>query len=295
MKIPFKFQEIDNLDHATYINKFKAALKKLKPKANSPETAVTVFINQEFEFAGGVTEAFILAGNASGPWKKWIKDAVKANKKMTIIGKGYVATDDAGSDVLKFERLKGNAKIDKVKKAAKALLKKAKVDLAEVASLTQELVSQEEDDFMSNLAGENKENPKTEEKTDDKADKIEEAKVLIQTIAATQLDIKNNLGQVKAIAASKDKDALYAKVGMILAMQDKMQGEIDRLRALGVANSRADKFTQNLEKIKSMTETKFEPVKAAIEAIETKMSNMIDNINNMIAEFDANAGYEIQF
>jgi hypothetical protein len=291
MKIPFKFQEIDNLDHATYLNKFKAALKKLKPKANTPETAVTLFINQEFEFAGGVTEALIIAGNANGPWKKWIKDSIKANKKMTIVGKGYVATDEAGNDVLKFARLQGNAKLDKVQKAAKALLRKAKMTLAEVDSLTDKVVSQEDQDFMANLATDS---DKPEDQTDDKAAKLEEAKAMIQDIAALQLDIKNHLGQVREVAASGDMSALLAKIGMIYALQDKMQEQIDALRALGIANSRADKFAENLAKIKEVTEKNFSKKKEEIQAIEEDMSEMIGNINSMIAEFGANAGYKIQ-
>ncbi len=294
MKIPFKFQEIDSLDYNVYKTKFKAATKKLKAKSNSPETAVEVFLNQEFEFAGGTKEAFILMGKMAGPWKKWVKDSVKANKKMTMIGRGYVETDDAGNDVFKFVKLRGAAKIDKVQKAAKALLRASKIGLSLVESLEDAPISQEEDEFLDDLAGGDEDTPQ-----DPQAEleaKKEEAKALVQAIAATQLDIKNQLDEIKALASSdnRDRDAVYAKIGMVIALQDRMEDEIKALQELAIAQSYVDKFSQNLAQIKSKTEAQFSRAEAAIAKIEDDMKSLIDGINSMIAQFGANAGYKIQ-
>lgn len=135
MRISFKFQEIDNLDHATYVSKFKAAVKKLKAQVNSPKTAVEVFIKQEHQFSNGATAPLVIFGKLASPWKEWAKDTIKANKKMTILGKGYVETDQLANTTFKFIQLKGDAKIDKIKKAAKTLLKAVKLELALVESI----------------------------------------------------------------------------------------------------------------------------------------------------------------
>jgi hypothetical protein len=129
MKIPFKFQEIQNLDQTKYTTKFKSTIKKIKAKSNSPETAVEVFINQEHEFSDGSTGPFMLIGNLAGPWKKYAKDKIKANKKMTMVGKGYVTKDDSGNEIFTFMKLKGSAKINKFEKEAKKVLRAAKLKL----------------------------------------------------------------------------------------------------------------------------------------------------------------------
>lgn len=144
MKITFKFKDIDTLDQGSYKTQFKSAIKKIKLKANTPDTATDVFVNQEHNFSDGVGPLVII-GKLSGPWKKWALDIVKKNKNKTLIGKGYVNSDDPNNENFTFVKAKGNAKIDKIKKDAKALLKVAKIALDLVESIDGVVVNEEDE------------------------------------------------------------------------------------------------------------------------------------------------------
>lgn len=292
MKMPFKFNEIDSLDYTTYKNKFNAAIKKLKAKATSSETAVEIFIHQEFNFAEENVQPLILIGKFNGPWKKWVKDSVKANKKMTIIGSGFVEKDDSGSEVFKFARLRGNAKVNKVTKAAKQILNKAKLALTEVESLDKK-ASSSDDDLINDFGDDVADNDK---KNETKPSPQEQAKVLIQEIAATQMDISNNFKSLQVVrkseAADKTEKALGI-IGMVFFLQEEMEQKIETLRELGTADKYVFKFEQNLKMIKEKT-SKHEKVKARLESIESTLGSMIADINSKIDQFGAHPEYKIQ-
>jgi len=63
-------------------------------------------------------------------WKKWAKDQLKGNKKMLLSGTAYLKLETSGLNTLMITPQKGTAKLDKIAKQAKGLLKRAKVQLA---------------------------------------------------------------------------------------------------------------------------------------------------------------------
>ena len=103
-------------------------------QANSPETAVSVFVKRNHQFACGATHPFILVCKMTPDWNKQVKTELKGDKKLLIAGKGYY---DEGTATVQVTPSKGTAKIDKVNKEAKSLFKKAKLAFALASGVVQ--------------------------------------------------------------------------------------------------------------------------------------------------------------
>lgn len=130
MKSKLKLQNIENLKIAEYLKDLKVILNKARGGAcSSPETAVNFFVKMDYIFEGKEMP-LILFAKMTPDWKKWAKDQLKGNKKVLLAGTAYLKQETSGFDTLMITPQKGAAKLDKIAKKAKAILKRAKVQLA---------------------------------------------------------------------------------------------------------------------------------------------------------------------
>lgn len=131
MKSKLKVDQLDSIKIADYLKDLKIILKKaLAGACTTPETAVQFFVKMDHTFADGVAHPLILFSKMDPNWKKWAKDQLKGNKKMLLSGTAYLKVEESGFDTLMITPLKGTAKLDKIVKQSKSLLKRAKVQLA---------------------------------------------------------------------------------------------------------------------------------------------------------------------
>ena len=133
MKTKFHPDKIDKINSQSHRKELIRIIGEMKnpafPEGQSPETAVPFYVKELHTFACKAEHPLIIIATKEQGWKKVAKAAFKQDKKKMLFGNCYLSE---GALCIVKEGTLGDLKIERLKKAAKGLLKKVGIKTIQI-------------------------------------------------------------------------------------------------------------------------------------------------------------------
>lgn len=289
-KIELQDVQDGTLDSTLHFQTLKRQFKAMEDNCIDPTSACDFALSLEQEFDKKTVddtknvsvEFLMIIGTSKGSeWRVYLKEQAKKNKKKFLMGTCYLK-----DETIYLIPERGAAPIRKIKMAGKRLFNRIGI----AVELEPGMVIEEdeiENDQLENGSTADESKETIIEKTD--AEKISEAKILIQELADIQLKLKGLLDRFKELAKESDTKTLVAIVGEIKIHFNSFKLKIEDLRKNGLAKEQLIVFEKNLSSLETTINERLSKFDTAIGQVRKFTLDLVSEINQLLdtAGFDS--------